>query len=558
MNENQSSMKKDMVKNVIIIFLIIMLLLTLFSNTFRNYSLPEVTMVNPTSGVIKEQARGTAQLEAGETYIVNATETRTISSVAVKKGDHVEIGDPLFYMEDQYSDEYTKAKEEYEKAENDFLKGLLAADISAESIAKARSGNFDSAATWQAKLQKIEAEIEEKEAIYQDYLNRTAASNIESAYQTYINTNWTEQIIKAELEAELAQLENKDVALAFAIYKEKEKIKIQHEIDNYLESKHVTSAKQLSEDDWQEYSKWALHMAELESVSYDHIDDIVAVAQKLAAVTRSVAASEGTAKVEEAKKKAYNEPDKLYYENIKADIDALKEERATYMKDMTAQMTAEGYSDILQMRKEALERAEAKCVGAVIKAEIAGTINSVDKVAGEKMEKDKQIASIIPDGKGYTLNISVDNKQAERVKVGDAGELANAWKHEDAVLIVKSIREDQDNAGKKKIISFSVEGSDLTIGESLTVSVGAKSQNYDLTIPNAAFKKDSNGGFILILTEKKTPFGKRYIARRVDAKELASDDTNTAISASISTMDYVIVSQTKPLKDGEEFRLKEE
>lgn len=558
MNENQSSKKKDMVKNVIIIFLIIMLLLTLFSNTFRNYSLPEVTMVNPASGVIKEQARGTAQLEAGETYIVNATETRTISSVAVKKGDHVEIGDPLFYMEDQYSDEYTKAKEEYEKAENDFLKGLLAADISAESIAKARSGNFDSAATWQAKLQKIEAEIEEKEAIYQDYLNRTAASNIESAYQTYINTNWTEQIIKAELEAELAQLENKDVALAFAIYKEKEKIKIQHEIDNYLESKHVTSAKQLSEDDWQEYSKWALHMAELESVSYDHIDDIVAVAQKLAAVTRSVAASEGTAKVEEAKKKAYNEPDKLYYENIKADIDALKEERATYMKDMTAQMTAEGYSDILQMRKEALERAEAKCVGAVIKAEIAGTINSVDKVAGEKMEKDKQIASIIPDGKGYTLNISVDNKQAERVKVGDAGELANAWKHEDAVLIVKSIREDQDNAGKKKIISFSVEGSDLTIGESLTVSVGAKSQNYDLTIPNAAFKKDSNGGFILILTEKKTPFGKRYIARRVDAKELASDDTNTAISASISTMDYVIVSQTKPLKDGEEFRLKEE
>ncbi len=547
-----------MVKNVIIIFLIIMLLLTLFSNTFRNYSLPEVTMVNPASGVIKEQARGTAQLEAGETYIVNATETRTISSVAVKKGDHVEIGDPLFYMEDQYSDEYTKAKEEYEKAENDFLKGLLAADISAESIAKARSGNFDSAATWQAKLQKIEAEIEEKEAIYQDYLNRTAASNIESAYQTYINTNWTEQIIKAELEAELAQLENKDVALAFASYKEKEKIKIQHEIDNYLASKGVTSAKQLSEDDWQEYSKWALHMAELEAVSYDHIDDIVAVAQKLAAVTRSVAASEGTAKVEEAKKKAYNEPDKLYYENIKADIDALKEERATYMKDMTAQMTAEGYSDILQMRKEALERAEAKCVGAVIKAEIAGTINSVDKVAGEKMEKDKQIASIIPDGKGYTLNISVDNKQAERVKVGDAGELANAWKHEDAVLIVKSIREDQDNAGKKKIISFSVEGSDLTIGESLTVSVGAKSQNYDLTIPNAAFKKDSNGGFILILTEKKTPFGKRYIARRVDAKELASDDTNTAISASISTMDYVIVSQTKPLKDGEEFRLKEE
>lgn len=559
MNENQSSKKKDIIKNVIIVFLILMLLLTLFSNTFRNYSLPEVTMVNPASGVIKEQARGTAQLEAGETYLVNATETRTISSVAVKKGDHVEIGDPLFYMEDVDSDEYLKAKEEYEKAKNEYLKALLSQDISADSIVKARSGNFDTAATWQAKLQKVESEIEEKEAIYQDYLNRAAASNIENAYQTYIETNWSEQVIKAELEAELAQLENKDVQMAFTIEKAKKSADLQYQMDKFLTKNSVTKASDLPTEELRdEYERMVEDKAKLEATIYENEADIIAVAQKLAAVTRSVAASEGKAKVEAAKTKAYNEPDRLYYENIKADIDALKAERESYIKDMTAQVVVEGYSDVLSSKQEAMEKAKAKCTGATINAEVAGTISTIDKVAGEKMEKDKQIASIIPDGKGYTLNISVDNKQAERVKVGDAGELANQWKHEDAVLIVKSIKEDPDNAGKKKIISFSVEGSDLTIGESLTVSVGAKSQTYDLTIPNAAFKKDANGGFVLILTEKKTPFGKRYIASRVDAKEKASDDTNTAITATITSSDYVIVSSTKPLKDGEEFRLKEE
>ncbi len=561
MNEKKAARKKEIIKNVAIVFLIIMLLLTLFSNTFRNYSLPEVTMVNPSSNIIKEQARGNGQVTAGETFAVNAMESRVVSSVAVKKGDHVEIGDPLFYLSDVESDELITAQEEYDKAKNEYLKAFLSLDMSSESIVKAKTGNFDSIPQWQSKLSELEGEIEEKQALYEEYLNNAAAHSIENAYQTYINTNWTEQVIKAELEAELAQLENKDVQMAFTLEKAKKGEELQAKMNEILYEAGVTSLEELynsDEDAYNDYIDFKEQKSVLDVTLYENEQGLVELAQKLAAVTRAVNADEAKAKVNAAKDAAYNQPNKIYYENIKADIDALKEERDNYIKDMTAQIAIEGFSDALATKRDKLEKIKANCQGAVISADVAGTVGSVDVVAGEKTEKQKQIATIIPDGKGYSLDITVDAKQAEKVKIGDPGELEYYWNHENAKLLVKSIKDDTENPGKKKIITFSVEGDDFTIGENLSVSVGSKSENYDLTVPKAAINNDKDGKFVMVLSERKTPFGKRYIANRVEVTEKASDDERVAVSGSLSTMDYVIVASTKPLSDGEEFRIKEE
>ena len=68
--EQKLRKRKDHLKNAIIAFLVIMLILTLFSNTFMNYTLPEVATTNITSGSISPQIRGTgtheAQLDRGE------------------------------------------------------------------------------------------------------------------------------------------------------------------------------------------------------------------------------------------------------------------------------------------------------------------------------------------------------------------------------------------------------------------------------------------------------------------------------------------------------------
>ena len=96
MNEEKKPNRKDLIKNIAIIFLSIMLVLTFFSNTIMNYSLPEVatSMVEP--GSVTTKIRGTGTLMADDPYKVTIQESRVIASVAVKEGDVVEKGQVLF------------------------------------------------------------------------------------------------------------------------------------------------------------------------------------------------------------------------------------------------------------------------------------------------------------------------------------------------------------------------------------------------------------------------------------------------------------------------------
>ena len=105
MNENGGKKRREWVKNAAIIFLSVMLVLTFFSNTFMNYSLPEVAAQYVQSGTITAKIRGTGTVESGDPYNVKIAETRTISSVLVKTGDKVEKGAPLLLLEDKESKE---------------------------------------------------------------------------------------------------------------------------------------------------------------------------------------------------------------------------------------------------------------------------------------------------------------------------------------------------------------------------------------------------------------------------------------------------------------------
>ena len=98
-NEEKGSKKRDIIKNVAIIFLAVMLLLTFFSNTIMNYSLPQVSTQSIESGTIKTQVRGKGTIELVDPYNVIMDETRTIASVRVKEGDEVQEGDVLYVLE---------------------------------------------------------------------------------------------------------------------------------------------------------------------------------------------------------------------------------------------------------------------------------------------------------------------------------------------------------------------------------------------------------------------------------------------------------------------------
>ncbi|MBP3602546.1 MAG: HlyD family efflux transporter periplasmic adaptor subunit [Lachnospiraceae bacterium] len=243
--------------------------------------------------------------------------------------------------------------------------------------------------------------------------------------------------------------------------------------------------------------------------------------------------------------------------NAQAVYDLLKEEQATMAADINAELDLSKTNKDIAEKKEEIAKLEEKAMGASIKAPVSGTVTSLAYVAGETTKPEQAAAVIQIEGKGFTVSFAVTNEQAKKVKVGDMAELQNAWYYDDVQAILSAVKPDPESAGQKKLLVFDVTGSSITAGQTLNLSVGQRSAEYELVVPNSAIREDSNGKFILIVESKSSPLGNRYMATRVDVEVQASDDNNTAISAGLYGYEYVITTSTKPIEAGMQVRLNE-
>lgn len=251
----------------------------------------------------------------------------------------------------------------------------------------------------------------------------------------------------------------------------------------------------------------------------------------------------------------------LSLEDAKAALADAQAQQEQLLKDISSELSLSSKNDDiadiedeLAELKEELEELRGEATDAAILSPVEGTIISVSKTAGESVTKEEEVALIQVAGKGMTVSFSVTNDQAAKVKVGDTAELQNAWYYTDVIAKLAKIKPDPDEPGKRKLLVFTVEGS-VQNGESLSLSVGQRSAEYDFVVPNSAVREDKNGKFILIIEEKSTPFGNRYKAKRVDVEVMASDETKTAISADLQGYEYVITTSNQPLEAGDQVRL---
>lgn len=236
---------------------------------------------------------------------------------------------------------------------------------------------------------------------------------------------------------------------------------------------------------------------------------------------------------------------------------------ADRQKDLTDLASRIGKVSGLETAQEAIDKAQEKVdelteksIDATIKAPIAGTVTALNVTAGKNTDASTPVAVLQPEGKGYNMSFSVTNEQAKRLSVGDVADLVNAWRYDDVTVILSNIKPDPNDPGQKKLLTFDIAGN-VTAGQTLNISVGQKSSNYDYIVPNSAIREDNNGKFILIVESKPGPLSTRYIASRVDVEVLASDDTQSAVSAALYGYEFVITTSTKPVEAGKQVRLSE-
>lgn len=521
--EEKNVKRKEWVKTAAIIFLSIMLVLTVFSGTIMNYSLPEIATEYVMPESITSQVRGTGTVEAGDPYNVIIEENRVIKSVAVTNGDVVEKGQTLFYLEDSMSPEMEKLIADIEAAELQFKQALLAENVSNEVYNNVQNGVVTDTATYQANIQAQKQAVADIEKTLTDLKNwktylesklyEMGASDmdINTANANADDAKTAQATAQAEVNNYTAQLDKYDADLAAGTIVEDAALR--ESLVNSLNTAQATLDAKNNE----------VHIA----------DSIVSVLQQLNTTNANITTATN---------------------NLGVAQDSLAQMQTNVQTEIALSAQKQSIADM----KAQLAELEAKSVGGVIVAPISGTVSGISHVAGESFTAGETVAVMQAEGKGHTLSFSVTNKQAATLSVGVKGEVSNSWYYSDVVATLISIKPDTaDPTGSKKL-TFNLEG-DVTAGQSLTLSVGDKSSNYDYTVPNNAVREDKDGKFILVLEQKSSPLGNRYFAVRKDVEVLASDDRRTAIQGDdVYAYEYVVTTSTQPIEEGQQVRLKED
>ena len=568
MNENGGKKRREWVKNAAIIFLSVMLVLTFFSNTFMNYSLPEVAAQYVQSGTITAKIRGTGTVESGDPYNVKISETRTISSVLVKTGDKVEKGDPLLLLEDKESKELKDAQAALDKAMLDFELALLSGDISNSAFQNVQNGNVSSLNTYQSRIVAAEAEIDK----WQKQVDEaTTAINQLKTAQVNVDAGGAPDTSSEQNKVNVAQaaLNSDEIKIA------KDKISewqaaqatCQATIDKYNEN--IASSvsgngfvNQVTEDEYrlavQNRDQYQSLINERQAFINNNPDKVKAYDEKVKALAD---ANKALTEKQNSKTNSTNSLT-VQTQNWQTELDkrniqlkAAQDTKAQLLKDISTELNLDYQLDSLKKQRDDIAKLQENAVGASIEAPISGTITSVTVKAGDEAQPDTALVTMQPEGKGFTMSFSVTNDQAKRLSVGDKADLVNSWRYSDMDITLASIKPDTTDPGQKKLLTFDITGDEVTPGQSLNVSVGQKSANYDLIVPNSAIREDSNGKFILIVESKSSPLGNRYVATRVDVEVLASDDTQSAVSGALYGYEFVITTSTQPVEAGKLVRL---
>lgn len=572
MNENGKK-RREWVKTAAIVFLSVMLVLTFFSQTILNYSLPEVATQYVQSGSITAKIRGTGVIESGDPYEVKVTESRKVSSVAVRVGDTVQKGDVLLYLEEADSEELKQAREELESAENAYAMALLTESITSSDIYNA---NKDvSLETLRKRINNAQAQVKAAEDAVKPLQDRVdqivkAMADIDAqiAYERSQDSTAESRVPVAQKALENAQeqlkradadRENKEKAYADAV-------KRVEDINSQMNSVSGNDAEQKLKDLQGQLTVAQADRADKETKKNEAVNAYNAAKTAEENARKALAEAEQNKDNREANQVINNlNSQKAAYElqkySVEKELAAAKAQVEEKQQELTELGSSIGNIANLEAKLNDIEKAQKKvdeltekAVDATVKADISGTVTAINVTAGNTTSAASPVAVLQPEGKGYTLTFSVTNEQAKRLSVGDRADLINAWRYDDVEATLASIKPDRENPGQKKVLTFNITG-EVVAGQTLNLSVGQKSANFDLIVPNSAIREDGNGKFILIVESRPSPLGNRYIATRVDVEVLASDDNQSAISGALYGYEYVITTATKPVEAGKQVRL---
>ena len=515
--------KRAWVKTAIIVFLAVMLVLTFFSNTIMNRSLPEVAARYTTSGAITARIRGTGTVSANEMFEVIANQTRTVSEVRVRLGSTVSTGDVLIVLTGSESEESEGANNALHELELELERKLLEITRPDGTLASANR-----------EIQRARNSLSEAQRVLaQTSFSQAALDQAQAAYNQALTA-----VKAAQATVDARQL---DLDLAEA------------ELLNF----NNLNPPPFDPDD---VDPAAAERARLQTIVNNASIALIPANDAL----RAAAITADAALVALSTQQGYKESWLAASAIVRQEQQTL-EDMVFNLSQIQAGANVDSSLEAIALRelrkqiedkREEIEELKKEGSSTEITALVSGTVTQVNISPGNQTEVGAPLLVIEIADRGYSLTIPVTAEQSRRVSVGDNAEVDRGWMSwgEELSAVLTSIRNDPDNPVAGRLLEFSVRG-DVESGTQLNVVLAQRTENYNVIVPNAALRSDTNGDFVLVVMSRSSPLGNRYIATRVDVNILASDDTNTAVSGALTGWDFVITTSTAPIDPGMQVRL---
>ena len=558
--EKSPAKRRELIKTLIIVFLALMLVLTFFSNTIMNKSLPEISTEVVSSGKLTERIRDTGTVESNQSYEVKTDANRVVEKIHVKVGQEVHKDDVLFTVNAVGDEALELAETDYDKAKLDYETALLkepldysednqeikaARDEISALIAKrdAAGNNAGTLAAEKEKYKSNKAEYSRLSALQ---------TKLEMAVKS-INMDMYEEAAP-EFIGELPTLYNAYLAAdeeyktAYALYEEALKANENVEI-----TKADADAKQAVRDSAKDTYNDAKSKkrGELTSQLSEVSGEAARINGEIEVYTDSLTEGAGSESYESLAASVIEKQNALE----KKIIELNKTKKSDSIKEQQSALSIESLKKDMERKKEKYEKLKKESKATEVKAKYDGVVSAINVKTDDKTVEDMPIATIDLVDQGFTVKLTVDADKLKKVKKGISAEVMNNY-NGDIEAVLSEIKSDPKAGAKKKSLIFSVTGN-VESGDTLDLSIPLGSGTYDTIVPRSAVKPDNDDNYVLVVRPKSTPLGNRYYAERVTVVEEAKDEVSCAVTGSLERGDYVITASSKPIRPGDQVRMKD-
>lgn len=487
-------MKNKRFNKITIAFIIFVLFFMFFSKTLYNLSLPNISVIEPMEGTIKNVIEAKEKINISDTQKIYSNISGKILNVYVKEGESIKKGDLIVDIEIDKEQIYTLVADiakrtndiELLQLKYEYLNNNTDVDIDDENN----------------KIEKKKTKITTLKTEINDLKNK--------------NQNIKE---KKELETtiEIKEFENKLYSIEETIQKNKQL----YEIGALSKSDLDKSIKE-KEDIQLSYDKFIEQ--EIKEKVDKNDNDIDSKTREIEALEQDIELLEET--INTVKKEAVK--------NQKSNI--------TNIAELDNQI--ENSKIELDLLKKQLENRNKNS----IISENDGVILSVKFEKNKYVSKNDLLFEMSDKSNNYKVEFNIAKEKTKLISVGDEADISVEGIEENIKGKVKSIElSDIEDEYKVKI--------DINYNESFinekqaSIKITKESEKYSTIVPNSAIRQEKDGYYVLSLRETDGVLGKEFYAQKIKIHVNDSDEQNSAITG-LTYIEPIITSSEKSISNG--------